>query len=304
MGKSSGLGMLSVGVFAAVLSLYLGGCISGLKATALSVLVLLPMSFNETKGIFVLTPPVVVGVVFAHWRNLGNRNGKLRNLFVVGIIGFLGLAASYNAATGFYEERGGLIGFFTDPEHGVLSYLMSGRPLPEVSLNERNYSTLVLEGKPPGLDDFSVRRIDTLMLAWDTLEQDPVRLALGVGPGNASLALGGKFDGQFAIWARLNDSYTLLNRMLWEVGVCGAILFGMFILFQGREALWLARSQIPRDRVFGAAWVGISLMALLSLPYKNLLDFSGLAVLFFFFAGVNVGLRGKRKESTLCMRGR
>ncbi len=274
-----------------LVGLYFRGFLKDKLLLLLVPLLFIPTMLNESKGTLVLMFFGLLVVMLA---------AGLKKSHIIASVSVLVATLSiftlvYNIS--FSEDAGksDLVTFFTDMDKGIGWYLYSGDSVevdPDHVLGEK---TDVI-GASPSFDAEEVRdrirRIDAIVLPLRVLSDDPVKLLLGLGIGNASESSlkNFGFEGEYSFLARLNISMPLLPMLLWEVGVLGVFLYLLFFCFIYRDARYLAKKG---DFSGGIAlgWIGVVVILALSFPYKNFLLFEVLGALFFYLSGYIVSKR-------------
>jgi hypothetical protein len=83
----------------------------------------------------------------------------------------------------------------------------------------------------------------------------------------------------------LNRSNTGLSIILWELGISGVIIFIAFFTLIFTDCVRLVK-QGGFWRAMGVAWSAAVVLAIASLPYKNLLDFLPISIGFWYLSGI------------------
>ena len=263
--SSSSLSIFLICGIAMVMSLYLRKLITRNVAVLLSLLFLIPTTINETKGTLVLLP-LALGTVFMLDAKPG---GRLKNALLAGVV--LGVFGAifipiYDSLIVVRPYPLTISEFFTDPGH-LQAYLSKS-------------------DAQVGTTDKSVGRWDALVVPLRLLARDPAQLMFGLGIGNAShSSLGQQFTGRYN---SLLEPFliTTFSVVVSEFGVLGlCLLIGVYWLIFS-DCRVVASSANALMSSIALAWAGITLVMLMSLPYKNLIPSVGLSYLFWYFSGL------------------
>jgi hypothetical protein len=166
--------------------------------------------------------------------------------------------------------------FFKDPGHM------------EAYLSKRDAQ--VGSGKEAG-------RMDALVVPVRFLLNDPARLVFGLGVGNAThSSLGPQFTGRYNY---LLEPFliTTISVVVSELGLLGALLLiGLhWLIFNDSRVV--ARSADPRLSSLALAWAGVTLVMMMSLPYKNLIPSASMSFLFWYFSGLIAATRMRQAHA-------
>ncbi len=243
-----------------VIAFYLKKRLSLGQFCILLVILFLPTTLNESKGSLILLPFALLAPVFF----LGRGKKRLKNLMGIGLIGIVFLSVFIPVYDHFMKPRWGygIVEFFTT-EGRVLGYLKK---------SERK----IEEGKEG--------RIDSIILSYEALSKDPVKLVFGFGIGNVSKSfLGDKFAGEY------NETYgelkgPTLPHLLWEIGYLGAAFMIVFCFLILRDALYL-RNQPGLVSAIGLGWASVMIVFMVALMYKNMIYSNVLGYLSWYFSG-------------------
>jgi hypothetical protein len=282
---SSALGLYQLTASGFLLQAYYDQRLTLIRLAVGWLLLLSPTLISETKGALVLFPLVVVAVSATG----GAYRLQLQRVLRVATlgVGFVALfTLSYNAFYQQFTGGAGLLSFFAD-EQGAASYLYSGDNFDD---EIRNYLRdpprgLVLPPPEAEADPNRVRRLDGVILPLQVFRGDLVRLTLGIGIGNGSPSVVGQFSGRYSMLRSLNRSNTGLSIILWELGISGVIIFIAFFTLIFTDCVRLVK-QGGFWRAMGVAWSAAVVLAIASLPYKNLLDFLPISMGFWYLSGI------------------
>ncbi len=228
----------------------------------LSSLIMIPMLINETKASIIL---FAYGMIcLALFSSTGaKRFVTLFSTGVVSVVFVVLFAASYDY---FYPDRYG--------GKGLLNF----------------YSERAISNEYKGIDSpvevREVARIDSLVLAYKKLQDDPFELLFGLGMGNLSHpkrneALSGQFSEYYGFY---NVERTTYTQALWEIGLLGISLMGLLTLLIFFDARAVSRLK-GLDGAFGLAWAAIIAFLPLALLYKSLIHAAAPVALLMFFSG-------------------
>lgn len=248
----------------------------------LAFLLFIPTTLNESKGTFVL---LVVGFLSITLGANLKRSQLIMatSTLVIMLMSFVVVYNMYFDAVGGAE---GLTSFVTtDSEKGITRYLYSGESTeidPDTVLEDRSS----IPGALPSFaaDEFKTRRIDEIVLPLRALSNDPTRLLLGVGIGNASKSKKNLFAGQYSFLEQHQIFGHALSRFLWETGILGTFLYLICFGFFYWDARHLARTA-GLSGALALGWAGVVMVVIVSLLYKNIFVSDALGALFWYFSG-------------------
>lgn len=211
-------------------------------------LIMLPMFLNETKAAIVLMTAGIISLVY-----LGSK-GRQKVLKVIG--------ATAASAVFVLIFAAGYDFFFPNARQGVglLTF----------------YQEKAIANEYDGIDDprevVQVKRIDSVVLAYRELSKDPIQLLFGLGAGSISHpAKSGVLAGDYADYFDLyNVSRTTYTITLWELGLIGIVLIGVFFVLLFFDARKLLSSQGFLGS-FALGWAAVLAILPLTLAYKNII---------------------------------
>lgn len=272
---SSVLTLIMIGSIAMCLAFYIKGLLSGRQLALLTIWLMLPTFFNETKGTLVLLP-VAVGTALVAARGVVHSSYRL----LVMLIASAGLAAmfvvAYNLSLGMDQGRS-ITRFVENETYRGYLYQGTNVDIAEAGIGE-------------------VHRFDSIALAIKTLGKDPALLALGLGPGNVTDSIVPGMDGRYAAkFAPLLPQMTSLTQLLWEMGLLGFALLLTFCLMVLRDA-WVLRKVDGAVGAFGIGWCCTVAMFVVALPYKHIIGFVSIATLFWLGSGCIATLRYRYEQ--------
>jgi hypothetical protein len=229
---------------------------------------LLPTMINETKATVILLPLGLLVTVVA-----GSAPGQRVKVFSMAmtllvVVGSIMVPVyDYFAQNNPYKNQQHLLDFFT---------------------NEKSMDTYMNTKGGTGIGSHKqARRGDAVRIPLQYLAKDPVKLAFGLGLGNASHSnLGEQFTGRyydlFQAFAYISFSIFLL-----EIGVMGTLIVFTLYALIFFDAIFVARRD--PDKVFGPFAVGyIGVVAVIgaSTFYSAIHAYGILSYLFWFGAGM------------------
>lgn len=281
---SSVLSMFLIASIAVLVAYYLKGYIRSGRFLVLLALLFLPATLNETKSTLVLFPLALFLPILL----LPEGRAKWRYIVLSGVATLIAMVVFFAIYDHFMMPRKneGLVEFIGSKDR-IVHYLYGGAAAAnsaEIDGRERPL------GLGYSLPEERVERIDSVVLPLRVLSADPVKLLVGLGVGNVSDSYVAALKGHYVHYLELGAQRSTLSQLLWETGVIGALLAVMFLVCVFRDAMFMRRD----DGVNGAlalGWTAVTAIALVALPYKNLLLFNVLGYLFAFFAGHVAGMR-------------
>ena len=225
VGTVMGSGVLSVMMIGMVLVLtgfFVHKRISRLRYISLFLLLLLPTMINETKATVILLPMglITATVVAAPPR-------KRLRVFAMGVSLLLVFGAILVPVYDFMAQK--------DPYKNE-QHLSTSSPITRVGPLHGGQADRLHRSEGPA----DVRRGDAMRVPLEYLAQDPVRLAFGLGIGNAShSSIGEAFTGQyFQLFQLIITSFSVF---LLEIGVLGTTLVFLLYWLLYRDAVFVAR---------------------------------------------------------------
>ena len=251
----------------------------------LTLFMFLPTTLNDTKGTVILLPVAVFVVALAGKVFTENAKKLIPILAILPIL-FGTFFFVYNS---FFIEDGlrsnDLTTFFTDPKRGIKRYLYTGEAAAlDAKSVLRNKQVVVGQTSARDTEEGQIRRIDAIILPFRVLATDPTKLLLGLGIGNASESAIDEFSGEYKDILAMNSTQVELAYMVWEIGILGLLIFLLFFYFIYKDAKALSRSNtLPGTIALG--WIGVVVVVVLSLLYKNIMVFNVVGFLFWYFSG-------------------
>lgn len=269
-GTAADSGILSIMLICMVLVLI--GCFMRKKISTtmfftLFFLLLLPTTINETKATVLLLPIGLLTTIVA-----GSPAGQRIKVFCLGVV-LLGVFGSilipvYDAMAekNPYKQDRHLVDFFTDQEE--MDKYMNGT-------------------KAAGLGTtHAVRRGEAIKVPVQYLARDPVKLAFGLGIGNASHSnLGQQFQGDYFDLFQYFSVLSISEFML-ELGLLGtAVVFVLYALLFF-DSVAVAKQDSGVTGALAIGWIGVMPVIAASTFYTAIHSFTILSFLFWYFAGI------------------
>jgi hypothetical protein len=266
-GDSGILSIVLIGMALVLVGCYMRKQISKTRFFTLFFLLLLPTMINETKATVVLLPIGLLTTIVA-----GSPAGQRLKIFALGLVllGTFGaiLVPVYDmmAANRPYKNEQHLLDFFTNQEE-IDKYLEA-------------------KGNAGIGTSHPVRRGDQIKVPFEYLAKDPVKLAFGLGMGNASHSnLGQQYQGTyydlFQYFSVLSISTFLLEIGLFGTGVVFVLYALLFF-----DATALAREDTGLRGSLAIGWIGIVPVIAAATFYTAIHTFAILSYFFWYFAGV------------------
>lgn len=232
-------------------------------------LLLAPTSINETKVTIVLLPLALLVVLI-----VGGTPGK-RLRVLAGATAMLAVFGAlfvpvYDLMQTKNPYKKDITTFFTDKKE--LNRYLKAKHAGVGSVNE-------------------VGRGDALRIPLQYLSSDPVKLAFGLGIGNASdSSLGKNFSGRYdEIFQRIR--ITSFSTFTLELGVLGTVLIFVLYWMIFRDALFVARNDDGLYGALGVGWTAVTVIMAIGTIYTNIHVFESLSFLFWYFSGVMAARR-------------
>jgi len=279
---SSILSIVLISIITVLLAFYLKKKISGKLAIFLSLILFFPAAINETKGTVILLPFAMFSVLMflANTREMRKKILTISILCVVSGAIFVGM---YDILyKGKQKNEISLTTFFTNPD-SIIPYLYS-----EIDIDPKLLKPRKEQIAAPMATDESLkhqRRLDRIIAPVILLSSEPLKLIMGLGIGNVSPSFISGFGGEYAhLQDLLGARTTVISHLIWELGFIGVMLFIIFFIFILKDSIRLSKD----EGIIGslaAGWIGVVVIMLFSLPYKNILEFNVIGYLFWYFSG-------------------
>jgi hypothetical protein len=262
---SSILSIFLIGVICVAAAMMLRGRLSKLKFFWLFVLCVIPTTINETKGTVLLLPLGLIATLLVGSPPRRRLRIAVSALTLVAVFGALYIPI-YNY------------------------FAAADNPYPytvEQFFSSKKFMTQYLDKQSDLGSTGEVGRIDSLLVPLQTFASDPIKLAFGVGAGNASVSsLGQNYTGQYygvlGRYAAMSSGATFII----EIGVLGLglVMILYWMILRDTFVVALHDSTIVGDIALG--WLGFTLVIIVSTFYKSLQNFESLSYLFWYFSGM------------------
>jgi 4-amino-4-deoxy-L-arabinose transferase-like glycosyltransferase len=262
---SSGiLSIFLIAVICVMAGLMLRGQMSRLWFGVCFVLLMIPMSINETKmTIFVLPVTLLLTFLVAapRGRKLLVTIQALCFLVIAGVI-FVPIYDYYN------KDVPG--------QFSVEDFLSNGGEFAKYMDRKAKVGTEEEAG-----------RMDSLRAPFIALSRDPIKLVFGLGLGNASKSsLGEQFTGRYK---PLYWNFVLelsLTAFLFELGLLGTSLVFVMLWMFLRDAVFVAKHDKGLLGAIALGYIGAWATITIGLVYLAIHAFEAISFTFFFFSGV------------------
>jgi len=262
--ESGILSLFLIAVVCELAALMLRGRLSKLWFSVLFVLLVIPMSINETKvTVFLLPIGLVSTFILA-----APRGRKL--LVTLQAFAFVTVAGAIFVPLYDYFNKGvagqfRIEDFLTNPSE-INKYL--------------NKEAKIGTGQEAG-------RLDALEVPFKALAHDPIKLAFGLGLGNASKSsLGSQFSGKYMslFWNFLQAAS--ITAFMLELGVFGTGLVLLLHWMVLKDALFVARHDDGLTGILALGYVGGWLTITIGLFYTEIHTYEALSFMFWLFSGL------------------
>jgi hypothetical protein len=260
----------SLSIFlACVIGIWMAAFIKGvqplMKTVWVCILLMLPMTLNESKGALILMPAAVFLVSLTY----GDLQDRIRRLLVAFLVTSFFVAIYIPIYDSYMGER---------KKGSIVDWVMAGKTVhylaPSAMGNKKHFG-----------------RVDALIAPVVSHAQEgPATLAFGLGAGSVSESfLGNRFAGDHYLESG-EFVYAQISRLLWELGFLGVL--GLFVIMWLilRDALILKETEGIAG-CLGLGWVGIVGVIFLSAFYSELMSKEAVSYPFWYFSGV-VAARG------------
>jgi hypothetical protein len=269
-GTAADSGILSIILICMALVLlgaYMRKQITATRFFILFFLLLLPTMINETKATVILLPIGLLTTIVA-----GSPTGQRLKVFTLGVVllGVFGaiLVPVYDwmAEKNPYKNEKHLMDFFTNSQ-------------------EMNRYMETKGGAGVGTQH-AVRRNDAIRVPIQYLSKDPVKLAFGLGIGNASHSnLGQNFEGDYYDLFQYFSVLSISTFML-ELGMLGTALVLILYALLFFDAIAVAREDTGLRGSLAIGWIGIVPVIVAATFYTSIHLFTILSFYFWYFGGM------------------
>ncbi|MBS0419144.1 MAG: hypothetical protein JSR66_15650 [Proteobacteria bacterium] len=270
-GTATDSGILSIFLVAAVvvwLAYFMRKEVTRGRFIGIFLLLLLPTMINETKATVVLLPLGLLATVVA-----GSASGQRMKVFFMALALLVVVGAimvpvyDYFAQNNPYKNERHLLDFFTD---------------------QKQMDTYMNTKGGTGIGSHKLaRRGDAVRVPVEYLAKDPVKLAFGLGLGNASHSnLGEQFTGRyydlFQAFAYISFSIFLL-----EIGLLGTLIVFLLYAMVFFDAIYVARHDTNKlTGPFAVGYIGVVAVFGAATFYAALHAYAILSYLYWYTAGV------------------
>ena len=262
-------GILTLFLISAVLILtgmFMRRRIRPLTYWVLFFFLLIPTTINETKVTVIFLPLGLLATLL-----LGAERGKKLKYFLMACAALVVAAGLFIPIYNFtqrynpYKNEKDITAFFTN-EKALGRYLSSD-----------------VGGVGTKKD---VRRGDAIVVPFEFLAKDPVKLAFGLGLGAVSPStLGPNFEGEYY---SLFQKFSIISFtfFLLELGVFGIVLIGALFWMMFSDTLAVARQDRSLVGVLATGWTGVVVIFALDVVYTIFHEFASVTYLYWYFAGL------------------
>ncbi len=263
------LSIILIGMALILTGYFMKKRISKFTFFTLFFLLLFPTTINETKATAVLLPLGLLTTIVA-----GSPAGKRLKVFSLGVTLLILFGAlmvpiySYTQQFNPHKDERSLVDFFTNENGEMDKYMESNR------------------GAQLGTRQGVVRRGDAIKVPIQYLAKDPVRLAFGLGLGNATHSnLGESFTGTYYDLFQ-KFAYLSFSLFLLEIGVLGASLVFVLYACVFFDSIAVAKVDTGFIGPVAVGFIGVVAMVGIATFYTAIHTFSMLSFLYWYFAGV------------------
>jgi hypothetical protein len=236
----------------------------------LMMVLVIPMSINETKVTVFLLPIALLATFF-----VGSPPEKRVKVTAVALLLIAGAGAIFVPLYDYYNTK-------NNPYPFTIEDFVS---------NKQSLQTYLDQGTDVGSRK-EAGRIDALTTPLHALARDPIKLAFGLGVGNAShSSIGSQFMGAYqGVYGRYSLETSAAAFTL-EMGLLGLALILLWHWHVWRDALAVAREDQGLIGAIAAGWVGASFVIVPGLFYINCHGYESLSYMFWFFSGIVASAR-------------
>jgi len=246
---------------AVIISFYLAKKISLTKVVVIFFLLFIPMTINETKATLILLP---IALAFPFY--FSSHKIKLEQLIPMIVLGIATAIAFVLVYDYFMRPRWGygLVDFLTQ-EGRAGNYLYRGH-------NYKFYS--------------QVGKVDSFVIAFNTISEDLLRFFFGFGIGNVSESFSPWLSGEYAEkYSAFNVKTSVLTLILWELGVFGVISYYVLYLMILKDSKGLSINDNNITGVLSQGWRTVVVIIMVGTAYANFLQENVTGYLFWYLSG-------------------
>jgi hypothetical protein len=232
----------------------------------LFLLLLSPTTINETKVTVIFLPLGLMATLL-----LAGEPGKRLKYMGMGLVALLVAGALFipiynlTQAHNPYKTERDITSFFTDPKRMAL-YMNTG-----------------VGGLGTKKD---VRRGDAIIVPFNYLAQDPVKLMFGLGIGAVSPSqLGTNFQGTYYL---LFEKFVIISftTFMLEFGLLGLMVIGALFWMVFSDTLTVLRRDDSPVGALAAGWSGVVVIFAIDVFYTNFHEFTSVTYLYCYFSGL------------------
>jgi hypothetical protein len=296
---SSALSIFLISAISVLFAFYLRRRINIVSFLLIVIFLFIPTTINETKGTLVLLPlALVLTVLFFPTKSIHLR----RQLLTVCALGLVFVGSFMIVYDHLYTKVGGVSG----EEIGIIdrfaidalkSYLAGDVQVEKDVLNPIADKL----GLGPDMPEQRIRRLDSMRIVFEVLQEEPVKFIVGLGIGNVAESAIGGFSGAYVHYRALGSQINTVSHMLWEVGLLGFLLLLIFFLLIFKDALQV-RNRDDLAGTLASGWLGVVAIMIVSLAYKNLWNFQTILYIFWYLSGYLAANRYRELRSRIALR--
>jgi hypothetical protein len=299
---SSALSIFLIGVISVLFAFYLRRRINIVSFLLIAIFIFIPTTLNETKATLVLLPlALVLTILFIPTKSTHAR----RQLLTVGALGLV-FVGSFMIVYDQLYTKVWPVGYGKNIEIGIidrfsidkLQQYLAGGAEAEKEVLDRAADELVLG---PNMPEQPIKRLDSILIPLVVLQEDPVKFIVGLGIGNVSESALQGFSGAYAHYKALGADVTTVSQMLWEVGFLGFLLLLISFLLIFKDALHV-RNRDDLAGTLASGWLGVVVIMIVSLTYKNLWEFQAILYIFWYLSGYLAAKRYHELRSGIALR--
>lgn len=264
-GTVSTSGILTVALTCAIavlMAFYVAKKINFKQFGIFFVLLFIPMTLNETKSTIVLLPIALILPMYFSSNGL-----KIKQMIPIMMIVMLAGVAFVFIYDHFMRPKWG---------YGIVDFLF---------MEGRTEGYLYRGAAEDGVHDKNLGRVDTYIIAIQTLYHNILNLLFGLGIGNVSESFLPSLSGEYAEkYSHFGVKMTTFTLIIWELGIVGIILYYalFFMIFR------CARNLSAQDgflSTFASGWSVVTILIMICLLYKSVFNENVISYLFWYFSG-------------------
>jgi len=262
---SSSLTMVLCLAIALVITLYIHRKITLALTLVLFCYLAAPTAINETKATMLLLPVATLGPFFLA-RGVKKKWRKAVPILAICALGLVAFVSIYNTLIAARWGGTGITDFFTGA--GYEAYLYRG--FEEGDLN------------------YSIGRLDSMILPVKVLADDWMQIMFGFGIGNVSpSSIAGMAGEHVELGKELGFGMTAIGNLIWETGLFGLALYLFLFYLIWRDARRCARVDTESESSWYSTWWSTCIVIFVfGMAYKSALLLNELGYMVFFWSGV------------------